>query len=59
MLYNVKQINDAMREWFRNLDFDGTRQRLEDMLAQGELEIAGITDEGFVVRPVEHHHEAR
>lgn len=55
-MYDVKQIDDAMRNFLRWLDTDGTREALEDMLAQGEVEIAGISDGGFVFRLVNEKH---
>lgn len=51
-MYSTKQIDDAMRSFMRWLDTDGTKQALEDLLAQGEVEIAGINDGGFVFRLV-------
>lgn len=49
-MYSTKQIDTAMRNFMRWLDTDGTKQALEDLLAQGEVEVVGIADEGFVFR---------
>lgn len=48
-MYSTKQIDAAMRNFMRWLDTDGTKQALEDLLAQGEVEVVGINDDGGFV----------
>ena len=46
MLYTREQVATAMKLFLRELDIDGTRQALEDMIAQGRAEIVGIAENG-------------
>jgi hypothetical protein len=53
-MYTREQVDAALRAFVQWLDFDGTKQALENMIAHGEIEIAGIgEDGGFVFRLVE------
>jgi hypothetical protein len=52
-MYTREQVDEAFRNFLQWLDFDGTKQVLENMIAHGEIEIARIgEDGGFVFRLV-------
>jgi hypothetical protein len=58
-MYSTKQIDAAMRNFMRWLDTDGTKQALEDLLAQGEVEITGIDEGGGFLFHLVNGDEAR
>lgn len=57
-MYSTKQIDAALRGFMQWLDTDGSKRALEDLLAQGEVEVTGINPEGgFVFQLVQDSRE--